>query len=313
MPGDHPNLRGTSAVSAAFAITMATLDFGAPISRLRRRFEHAPWQAVGETIARLGYAARAAVYLSIGLMALLAALDLTPRAEGALGALEAWGKWPAGVVLLWLLGVGLYGFAGWRAVQAVFDVDRCGRNAKGVLSRLGQAISGVTYAGLAISVFGLLDALEDLHETDDRADTRAAVEQALAMPFGNLLVIAAGLFVLGAGVGSVVRAGFDHFGRQLDCDRPVRAWAGTLARVGYAARGVALIPAGGLLAMAGFNARASEARGLGGALDILAAQPFGEGMLALLALGLMAFGVFALAEGALRPINLQRVAALAST
>lgn len=292
---------------------MAMLFPTTPIARLRRRFAHAPWQAAGETAARLGYAARGSVYLSIGVMALLAALDLTPRAEGAIGALEAWGKWPAGIVLLWLLGLGLYGFAGWRAVQAIFDVDRCGRTAKALLSRLGQAVSGATYLGLAISVFGLLDALEDLHETDDRAATRAAVEQALSMPFGDLLVMAAGLFVLGAGVASVVRAGVDHFGRDLDCEREVRAWAGTLARIGYAARGIALAPAGVLLIMAGVHQRSAEARGLGAALDTLAAQPFGELVLAVTALGLMAFGAFALIEGALRPINLQRVAALAST
>lgn len=287
---------------------MATLAQAKPLDRLRRRFEHNPWQALGEAAARLGYAARGAVHVSIGLIALLAALDLTPRAEGAVGALEAWGEWRVGVLLLWLVGLGLYGFAGWRALQAVFDVDRRGRSAKALLTRAGQAISGAVYAGMAISVFGLLDALEDLHETDDQAATRAAVAQALEMPFGNLIVMAAGLFVLGAGLGSGFRAVFDHFGRDLDCDRPVRAWAGTLARIGYAARGVALIPAGGLLASAGLHARASEARGLGGALDVLAAQPFGEAMLALIGLGLVAFGLFAFAEGALRPMTLRKLA-----
>jgi hypothetical protein len=287
---------------------MATLAHAKPLDRLRRRFEHTPWQALGEAAARLGYAARGAVYVSIGLIALLAALDLTPRAEGAVGALEAWGEWRVGVLLLWLVGLGLYGFAGWRALQAVFDVDRRGRSAKALLTRAGQAVSGAVYAGLAISVFGLLDALEDLHETDDQAATRAAVAQALEMPFGNLIVMAAGLFVLGAGLGSAFRAVFDHFGRDLDCDRPVRAWAGTLARIGYAARGVALIPAGGLLVRAGLHARASEARGLGGALDVMAAQPFGEAMLALIGLGLVAFGLFAFAEGALRPMTLRKLA-----
>lgn len=284
---------------------MATLTLAAPLRRLVRRFDHAPWTALIEAAARVGYGARGAVYLSIGAIALLAALDRLPRAEGAVGALEAWGEWPAGLVLLWLIGVGLYAFAGWRALQAVFDVDHAGRSAKAIASRLGQAISGAVYAGLAVSVFGLIDALEDLHETDDRAETRAAVAKALEMPFGELMVMAAGLFVLAAGVGSALRAVFDHFGRDLDGDRPVRAWAGTLARIGYAARGLALLPAGVFLVKAGLHARASEATGLGGALDVLARQPLGEPMLAVLGLGLMAFGVFAVAEGALRPITIR--------
>jgi hypothetical protein len=108
--------------------------------------------------------------------------------------------------------------------------------------------------------------------------------------------------VLGAGLGSALRAIFDHFGRGLDCDRPARAWAGTLARIGYAARGLALMPTGVFLASAGWHARASEARGLGDALDVLGRQPLGHPMLGLLGLGLMAFGAFAVAEAALRPI-----------
>lgn len=123
------------------------------------------------------------------------------------------------------------------------------------------------------------------------------------------MVMAVGLFVLGAGLGSIYRAVFDHFGRDLDCERPVRAWAGTLARIGYAARGIALIPAGGLLVRAGLHARASEAKGLGGALDTLEVQPFGGPLLALIALGLVAFGLFAVAEAALRPMTLRKLSA----
>lgn len=282
---------------------MATLGHSPPIDRLRRRFGRAPWSAVLEAAARAGYVARGAVYLSIGAIALLAALDLSPRAEGAVGALQAWRDWPAGVALLWLVGVGLYGFAAWRALQSLFDADRLGRSPRALAGRLGQAISGVTYAGLAVGVFGLLDAIEDLGEVDDQAATRAAIAQALEMPAGGLLVIAAGLFILGAGVGSFIRAFADHFGRSLECARERRRWLGLMARFGYAARGVALAPAGVLLASAGLRARASEAQGLEGSLNLMERGPLGEPVLALTALGLLAFGAFAVVEGWLRRID----------
>jgi hypothetical protein len=123
------------------------------------------------------------------------------------------------------------------------------------------------------------------------------------MPAGGLLVIAAGLFILGAGVGSFIRALADHFGRSLECARESRRWLGLLARFGYAARGVALAPAGALLASAGLHARASDARGLGGSLELLERGPLGEPVLALTALGLLAFGAFAVVEGWLRRIR----------
>lgn len=289
-------------------MAMDTFHLGAPLTRLRRRFAHAPWPALLEAAARAGYLARGAVYVSVGAIALLAALHLIPHAEGALGALEAWSHWPVGIALLWLIGLGLYGFAGWRALQAVFDADRCGRSAKALAGRAGQAISGLIYGGLAISIFGLLDAIEDLRETDDQAATRAAVESALTLPFGGALVIAAGLFVVAAGIGSIARACLVDFGLTLDCRPPTRSWARRLASVGYMGRGVALLPTGLLLANAGLHARAAEARGLGGALDVMAAQPFGEAFLALTALGLVAFGLFAMVEGWLRAMRIPDIA-----
>ena len=285
-------------------MTLAAPPLGGPLTRLRRRFGDRPHVALLETAARLGYLARGAVYLSVGVIALLTALRLTPHAEGALGALEAWGDWPAGLALLWLVGFGLYAFAGWRALQSVLDVDRCGRSPKALATRAGQAISGLTYGGLAVSLFGLIDALEDLHEADDQAATRAFVEGVLDLPFGPLLVIGLGLFVLAAGVGSIARAAFDHFGRGLDCRIETRAWAGGLARLGYLGRGVALLPAAGLLVNAGWHARASEARGVGGALELVATWPFGHTILGLTALGLIAFGLFAVVEAWLRPMRL---------
>src|SRR5204863_5627682 len=122
------------------------------------------------------------------------------------------------------------------------------------------------------------------------------------------IVIAMGLFVLAAGVGSIVRAAVDHFGRNLECEPHTAAWAGSLARLGYFGRGVALLPAGLLLASAGLHARASEARGLGGALELLITWPFGRAMLGLTAVGLIAFGLFALIEAWLRPMRLERAA-----
>lgn len=278
---------------------MATL----PLERLRLRFGRAPWAALIEAAERAGYVARGVVYLSIGATALLAALRLAPRAEGAVGALEAWGRWPAGLFLLWLLGLGLYAFAGWRALQALFDADRCGATPRAIATRIGQAVSGVTYAGLAVGTFGLLDAIVDLHETDDRAATQAFVAQVLEAPMGELVVTAIGLFVVGAGVGSITRGFVDRFGRGLECHRTTRTWAGGVARVGYVGRGLALLPAGGLLVKAGLQTRATEAGGLGAALDLLSEQPFGGVALALTALGLIAFGVFAILEAALRRVE----------
>jgi hypothetical protein len=277
------------------------------LARFRAKLAHAPLGTLAELACRAGYVARGFVYLSIGAIAVLAAADLTPRAEGSLGALEAWADWPFGVVLLWLTGLGLYGFAGWRLLQSVFDADRQGRSAKALAARAGQALSGVVYGGLAISTFGVLDALEDLGEVDDRAETQESVAQMLAMPGGEWMVMAAGAFVIGAGIGAIVQAFGRDLCKPLGCDRDTRRWAAWLGRVGYFGRGLAFLPAGGFLLLAGWRARSEEARGLGGALQWVEQAPFGGPLLALIALGLIAFGLFALVEARFRRMHVDDV------
>lgn len=283
------------------------LPVGLPVlRRLRGRFARWPWATIAEMAARGGYLAYGAVYVSTGAIAVLAAAGVAPRAESPVGALEAWGRWPPGVALLWLAGAALYALAGWRALQAVFDVDRLGHGLSALAARTGQAFSGLAALGLAVSVFAVLDAIEDLQELDDQAKTREAVARALDLPGGEWLVTLAGLAILGVGLGNMIRAGCDHFGRTLACDADTARIAGWLGRIGHFARGLALIPAGSFIVYAGVSARASEARSLGGALQALESHPLGPPGLALVGLGLMAFGGFSIMEAWRRPIRTER-------
>lgn len=267
----------------------------------------APWSALAELACRAGYLARGFIYFSIGTMAVAAALDLTPKAQGSRGVLEAWAHWPFGVLLLWLAGLGLYAFAGWRLLQSVFDADRQGGSLRAIGSRLGQAVSGVVYGALGVSVFGLIDTLKDLTQTDDQVQTRQAVAKVLELPGGELLIAAAGLFILGAGVGNIVQVFGRDFCKPLACDEVMRRWAPWVGRAGYLGRGIAFLPVGSLMLLAGLKARSQEATGIGGALQMMEDQPYGEVLMITVALGLIAFGVFAFIEARFRHMAVEQV------
>jgi len=273
------------------------------VQRLRHRFAASPWGATAEMAARLGYMARGTVYLSIGLIALLAVARLAPHTRGALGALEAWAHWRLGVVLLWLTGIGLWGFAGWRALQSLFDADRQGLSLQAIGSRAGQAISGLIYGAMAVSIFDLIETLHDIRHQGEQARTRDTVAAVMSWPMGSTLIIALGAFIIACGLGNAIRALVDNFGSTLRCDPRVAAWACRLARVGYFGRGVAMLPVGFFMLSAGWHARASEAKGVGGALWALHSRVLGDLMLTAVALGLVAFGAFAFVEAWYRPIR----------
>ena len=259
-------------------------------------------------MSRAGFLARGVVYVSVGALALLAALDLTPRAGGAVSAMASWGRWPAGIALIWLTASGLLGFAGWRFLQALFDADDHGHDPHGLAVRAGQAVSGVAHAILAWSLFGLLDGLEDLNEVGDNDAAQALAAAVLAWPYGDLLLIAVGASILAFAVGSVCQGLFQAFAKRLGCSPTACRWAVSLARFGYVGRGLALAPMGIFLAEAGFDARAASARDFAGALQVVEGQPFGELVLGLAGVGLIAFGLFAVFEAGFRRIALELAA-----
>jgi hypothetical protein len=78
---------------------------------------------------------------------------------------------------------------------------------------------------------------------------------------------------------------------------------GSPLSLGYAARGIVFLVIGGFLLVAAWQSDASEARGLGGALAALQAQPFGQALFTVVALGLAAFGAFEFAEARYRHIG----------
>lgn len=256
-----------------------------------------------EWAARGGYAARGLVYLGLGTIALLAAADLTPQAKGAKGVLETWAGWPMGLVLIGGVGCGLSAFAGWRAIQAVFDADHHGTTLKAWAIRAGQAISGLVYGGLALSAFELLDVFEDVGEADETGDLRQTSAAVLGAPHGDWLLILAGLVVIGFGAGNVIQGVVQDFGRRLACDKDLGRWVEPLAKIGYAARGLATLPVGIFLTLAGLQARAAEARSWGQALQTVEHRPFGGLVLGALAAGLIAFGLFGLVEARYRRIS----------
>lgn len=271
------------------------------IPSLRRR---APlWARLVELAARVGYGARGFVYLSVGVLTLLAAANLAGDAVGPTGAIAWLAQQPLGRVWLFLLGLGLLAFVQWRMLQAVFDADHEGRTWDGISTRASQFFSGLGYAFLAFSAFSLLVHTPVDPEATEIAASHENASRLLNLPAGDWLLTGVGLCILGIGIANIVRAWREDFTAFLACSENLCRRVAPLARAGYMARGFAYLPLAILVVLAGWHAEPSDVTSFGAALETVERQPAGPWILSLAALGFIAFGAFSFIEGRFRRIR----------
>lgn len=243
-------------------------------------------------LARVGYAAQGVVYVTIGVLATMAALGSGGVLGGGREAIRQIGQQPFGQVLLTIIGVGLVGYVVWRLVQAVIDPDREGTDVKGLGKRAGFAVSGVIYALLAYTALSIAFGLPGSGTGGDSGQGWTA--WLMSKPFGIWLVGIAGAVVVGVGIGQFYLAYTARFMRQFrtaGMSAKERRWAERVGRFGYAARGVTFSIIGGFLIQAAWQTDPQEAKGLGAAFQVVAQQPYGPWLLAIVALGFVAFGI----------------------
>lgn len=247
--------------------------------------------------ARVGLTSRAVVYLLIGLLALLVARGQRGEVDqkGALAQVAAkpFGGWVVG-----LLAVGFAAYALWRLSEAGFGVAGEGRK---VGPRVQSLARGLIYLFLAFTAVSLLRGSGQ----GQSAQQQGYAAQTMAHPGGRWLVALVGVIVVVVGVAMVIEGIKLKFMRYFPANvlpANTRTLVHNLGRVGTVARGLVFALTGALVVSAAWTYNPGKAAGLDGALKTLRNQPFGPWLLALAALGLIAFGVYGLAEARYRRV-----------
>jgi hypothetical protein len=258
----------------------------------------APWV---ERLARVGYAAKALLYVTIGMLAAQAAFGSGGRTTDTHGVFTAVHDMAFGRVVLLVIAAGLLGYALWRVVEAIVDPDGRGSAFKGLALRAGFAIRGLFHGALGVAAFRAAMG----HRSNGGNDqARQLTASAFRMPAGELLIYAGAAFVAGYGVYQLYRSYASKLGRQLELGAvsgDMRPWVVRVSRFGIAARGVIFCLIGFFLARAAERHDASEVGGIRESLNMLA--NLGRWPFAVVALGLIAYGVYELVNARYRRIN----------
>ena len=253
-------------------------------------------------LARLGHAAKGMVYLLVGWRALRGALRWS-RPAGSTEALEELHKQPMGDSLLLGLAAGLACFALWRAVQTFWDPERLGKDWKGLVERAGFAVSGLFYGNLSAGALEM--ALEQV-EPEDVKEQEQLAAFLLGQPLGQALVALAGLAVVGVGLGQLYKAWSGKFLKPLHVGE-MSVWERRLvvplAYAGLGARGCVFLAVGAFVMRAAWTVDPKQAESVQEIFLTLRRLPYGSGLLGLVGVGFLAYGLFMLVEARYRRLS----------
>lgn len=252
--------------------------------------------------ARAGYASRGIVYLLIGGLAALAAFGQGGQTEGSRGALERLLTAPGGAVMLGAIAVGLLGYGAWRTIQAVKDTDHHGLDAKGIVIRSGLLVSAVTHVLLAVFAANLIFHFA-ASSGDSGGGSQGMASWLMTLPYGQWIVGAVGLAFIGAGIAHGIKGWKAKFDRHFDMPASTQQWAYPICRFGLATRGLVFVLVGSFFIIAAYQFNPDEAGGLAEVFSTLRSQLFGKWLLAFVAIGLFAFGIYSLLEAVYRRVN----------
>jgi hypothetical protein len=245
-----------------------------------------------ERAVRGGHAAKAAVFGGVGYMAARLALGDQDETPDFPGAMESLSEQPLDVLLLSVLALGLFAYAGWRFAHGLADLDDAGNGLKGWVRRGAMFAVGLTYAGFGVYAIALLLGLRR-----DDAGVVSETATVLQWPMGRWIVGAVGAGVAAAGLMELFIA---FTGRYRDefCNARLRWWERWIAFGagcwGHAARGAIYCAAGFYAIKSAIIFDPSEARGFADTLWVIGNGPWGRWLLLFIAAGLMAFGVYSL-------------------
>jgi hypothetical protein len=257
-----------------------------------------------EKFARFGYAAKGVVYVLVGVLAAMAAFGNGGETTGSRGAMETLADQPFGRVLLGLIAFGLIGYALWQFIRSIEDPENEGSNGKGIAKRIGFFGSGVIHFALVICALGLM--LGKGGGGGDDEATKSLSARAMSYPMGQWLVAGAGIGLAIYGIRQLWRAFQANLDKRLrlgEINPQTRRAVVNVSRVGLAARGVVFGIIGIFLALAAYHHNPQEVKGVGGALETLREQSYGPWLLAAVAIGLIAYGVYECVKARYRQIN----------
>jgi len=247
-----------------------------------------------ERLGRVGLVARGTIYILIGIIALQMAFGDAARSASQQGAFHAVASQPFGALLLWIIAAGLVGYALWQ-LTAAFQVRE-----EDSTKRLGKRglylVKTVIYLVLAWTAASIA-----MHAGSTGGTSTTT--QIMKADGGRLLIGVVGIAVVVTGIVLAWTGWTTDFEKKLrthEMSATTYRVIRMLGKVGYLARGVVFTLFGGLITYSALTFTPENASSVDQALLEIAQAPAGPVLLTVVALGLIAFGLYSCTEAKYR-------------
>lgn len=262
--------------------------------------EAKPWV---RRFGRFGYMTIGIVYGMIGILAALAAFGPRGEMTGTSGVLQSISEIPFGEIALWIIGIGLFGYILWVFILAIKDPNNVGTDVQGLIKRAGYFISGVIYANLSYGAIKLASHTGNAGNSESEKNVSIKL---LEQPFGIWLVGIVGAIIIGCGVFELysgIKEKFMSEFKTYEMNGMERNVARITGKIGLISRGTVISMIGFFFIRTAYTNNSEESKGFGGALTELANQPFGKFLLAMVAIGLILYGLHQIILGRYQSMN----------
>jgi hypothetical protein len=254
-----------------------------------------------EKVARIGLVAQGVSFGLVAILAIKLALGEGGKATNREGALRTIAHHPFGKVLVIALAIGFGCYALWRLVELVFGHKLESHRHESPWKRIGALGKAAIYGALCAAAVSVV--LGD--DSGSGSKEKEATAGILGWPGGREIVfgIAAGIAL--AALWNLWRGISQQFLEQLKTgamSESMRRWTTRLGIVGLVARAVVFALIAWFFFKAAADYNSNKARGLDGALRKLAAEHYGTWLLAIVAAGLFAYGLFCVIQARYREV-----------
>lgn len=265
-------------------------DVKASAGSMGRKAENNEWVDRG---IRFGMIVYGVVHLVIAWLAIQLAFGDKSGSASSTGALHEVAGNGFGIVVIWLIVIGMVMLVLWRLLEAAVghDDEDGGKKLSKQAVDIGKAI---IYGSIAVSALRIA-----LGSGSKKSGTDSKTSTVMNLPGGQVIVGVIGLAIIAYGVNMVRRAYTEKFRENLSAEGTsgdvgtAYVWFG---KIGYTAKGLAFGIVGGLFAYAAITHDPKKSGGLDQALHKVLQQPFGPVLLVVMGLGIGCYGLFCFAR-----------------